>query len=1165
MKKFTVFAIIFSMLAVNAFFAACRNPAGPGDPHTPGVVGPTPTVITSVTLTIVEPAFGQTPATTATSATPSGNYTVDTVSWHPNHNTFEADNTYTVTITVQANANFAFNNSTTATINGEAVTPFTLSVCNTEVTLTRTFPATGNTPITPITSIDITGLVAPVTGAAPNTSFTYNSGAGFTAGTLTWAPNHDPFQGGVEYTASITFTRDNTDYQFTDATTVTYNAGTLQSVTHTGSALTVTLTFPKTDTPITSVVISGIIPPVAGESPVFTANAAGTGFNAGAVAVTWAPSSDPFSAVSYTASVTLNANPGYVFANPLTTATINGQPATVTFQNADETVTLEFAFTTAVAGAPPVITPALLPNGRVGIWYSQELMAAGVGPITWSSSGTLPDNLSFDPATRIISGTPTVDGTFTFDISAANIYGTTTETFTITIVPPTAIPGPINITGLTAPATGVPPSTAANASGTGITAGAVTVSWDGSGNFVANTTRTASVTLTANPGYTFAGGFNNATINSAGAQVSVTGSGSGNSVTVSRAFNIPRIDTATLPGGTSGQSYNQTLQATAPGSPSITWSLASGSPPAGLSLSAAGVISGTPSAAGTSNFTVRAANTCGSFDTRELSITIGPPLFTVPALAAFTTAVESLTNVIHGINTGVTNVVSITINGSNAHFGTQQVAGFITNVTVTLNFTGPNIDNAVRTAVGDLIRAAGFTFADANVTVNSTPRFVLPMSQSEFILAINSFVLNDRVGTVGTGSFAINSLTINSYAWNDIDITIEFTAPVGTNLVNSVATQRIRDHIIDNLMETHKAAINPLASVNANHVAVTVVSDGPNVNELTPSVPFPPPVPPGIIASPFVSPTMADIEAFMDLWRGNNTGSTAGGSIRDQVNRLVPVSVNSGTNKLANFGMMALPQHIADISIAMDGTNRRLFALRVPLAQPPVGENWPAGRALTQHPPNVAGTTLSATPALNNNTAPGLVWRPVAGSSGFTANATRVSPFPMFGPNETSRESLNLVTNDGGNPLSYRIYIFEVGMTNFTIPANPGATGMGSAGWNNVVRARYGVPSTHTDAQFRDFMVAHYGGTWANIRDNIIGVAGGNTQTIVSMTYTDYDIHGNVVFRFNTTTVNTAVPPHDFAPGLPRPGGSGNEDATPGGAVTNQLFNALTLYFWPRQ
>ena len=81
----------------------------------------------------------------------------------------------------------------------------------------------------------------------------------------------------------------------------------------------------------------------------------------------------------------------------------------------------------------------------------------------------------------------------------------------------------------------------------------------------------------------------------------------------------PTITTASLPNGKVGAAYAQTLVAS--GYPSPTWSLKSGTLPAGLTLGVDGKISGTPTAAGKSTFTVTARNSSGS-DTKELSITV---------------------------------------------------------------------------------------------------------------------------------------------------------------------------------------------------------------------------------------------------------------------------------------------------------------------------------------------------------------------------------------------------------------------------------------------------------------------------------------------------------------------------------------------------------------
>ncbi|MDP1681402.1 MAG: Ig-like domain-containing protein [Burkholderiales bacterium] len=82
------------------------------------------------------------------------------------------------------------------------------------------------------------------------------------------------------------------------------------------------------------------------------------------------------------------------------------------------------------------------------------------------------------------------------------------------------------------------------------------------------------------------------------------------------------LSTTTLPAGTVGSSYNQTLAATG-GTPPYTWSITSGSLPAGLNLNGTtGVISGTPTTVGTSNFTVRVSDAIGASVSQALTLNI---------------------------------------------------------------------------------------------------------------------------------------------------------------------------------------------------------------------------------------------------------------------------------------------------------------------------------------------------------------------------------------------------------------------------------------------------------------------------------------------------------------------------------------------------------------
>lgn len=86
------------------------------------------------------------------------------------------------------------------------------------------------------------------------------------------------------------------------------------------------------------------------------------------------------------------------------------------------------------------------------------------------------------------------------------------------------------------------------------------------------------------------------------------------------------ITTTSLPSGTVNTSYNAVLSASAS---SVTWSVSSGSLPAGLSLnSSTGAITGTPTAAGTSSFTVRAVSGSNSAE-KALSITVNAGTSTI--------------------------------------------------------------------------------------------------------------------------------------------------------------------------------------------------------------------------------------------------------------------------------------------------------------------------------------------------------------------------------------------------------------------------------------------------------------------------------------------------------------------------------------------------------
>src|ERR1043166_1211827 len=100
------------------------------------------------------------------------------------------------------------------------------------------------------------------------------------------------------------------------------------------------------------------------------------------------------------------------------------------------------------------------------------------------------------------------------------------------------------------------------------------------------------------------------------------------------------IVTTTLPAGTTNVAYSQTLAASG-GVPPYTWSVVPGSLPQGLTLSTGGTISGTPTAAGTANFTAQARDGTQVTATQVFNLTINPVVST-PTISVVSTPTISL-------------------------------------------------------------------------------------------------------------------------------------------------------------------------------------------------------------------------------------------------------------------------------------------------------------------------------------------------------------------------------------------------------------------------------------------------------------------------------------------------------------------------------------------
>jgi len=77
---------------------------------------------------------------------------------------------------------------------------------------------------------------------------------------------------------------------------------------------------------------------------------------------------------------------------------------------------------------PPVITSSATIIGVQGQFLTYQIVATN-GPTSYGAIG-LPSGLTVDTVAGIVSGTPTVNGTFNVIVTATNIYGTASQTVT---------------------------------------------------------------------------------------------------------------------------------------------------------------------------------------------------------------------------------------------------------------------------------------------------------------------------------------------------------------------------------------------------------------------------------------------------------------------------------------------------------------------------------------------------------------------------------------------------------------------------------------------------------------------------------------------------------------------------------------------------------------
>ncbi|MDD5593433.1 MAG: T9SS type A sorting domain-containing protein [Candidatus Margulisbacteria bacterium] len=344
----------------------------------------------------------------------------------------------------------------------------------------------------------------------------------------------------------------------------------------------------------------------------------GTNFHAGA----WAPANVVFSGSGITVnSVTYNSATQLTVSMTIAGgATAGGRTITLTNPDDAGSLTSGSIFTVTVPAVPTVtgINPtsgtqgqsnlAVTITGANTIWSgdmksSVQFSGAGItiNSATASDTTHIAANISIDGAAAATQRTVTVtgaQGSATFTVIAAGQP-------TVTGISP--ISGNQGQSNLAVTITG------ANTNWVGDMKSSVQFS--GAGITINSATATNPTNIAANISIDGAAAATARTVTVTGAQGSAT-------FTVNAVGGPLTITTTSLPDGTVGTAYNQSLAATG-GTTPYTWTLINATAlPAGLTLAANGTISGSPTTAGTTNFTVQVADSAAHTATQALSINI---------------------------------------------------------------------------------------------------------------------------------------------------------------------------------------------------------------------------------------------------------------------------------------------------------------------------------------------------------------------------------------------------------------------------------------------------------------------------------------------------------------------------------------------------------------
>ena len=382
-------------------------------------------------------------------------------------------------------------------------------------------------------------------------------------------------------------------------------------------------------------------------------------------------------------------------------------------------------YTIVVATPAIVIAPATIPGGAVGTPYSATLTASGgVAPYSFSlQAGALPIGMTFSSA-GVLSGTPRSDGNFSVTVRATDSNGqNASQVYTFTIAPPTIVIDPATLPG-------------------GIAGTAYSATLTASGGIAPYTFSLVSGTLPIGVAFSSAGVVSGTPTTAGTFNMTIRATDdAGYNVTQSYSIVIAAptitISPATLPGGVVGVPYSQTLSSSGGAAP-YTYSIASGNLPIGIAFSSAGVVSGTPTTAGSYTANIRSTDSNGFNATVAYTIVIADAVPVAVADSATTLAGTAVTVPVTANDTGI--ITSVAVASAPAH-GTAAISGLNVIYTPAAGYSGS--DTFTYTAIGP-----GGTSAPATVSITVNP---VPVAVSSHVETTAGTVVHVDLTAGATG------------------------------------------------------------------------------------------------------------------------------------------------------------------------------------------------------------------------------------------------------------------------------------------------------------------------------------------------------------------------------------------------------------------------------